>query len=177
MPATTLRVRAVRRLTFAVLAASTVALGAAAVSFGGPWISIESPVNPYDAAATGALFVVHTFRHANPMDMGITGQAEGVVDGKRRSATFTLSKAHTGTYVVRRQWGDKGVWTLVVTATPSDHGPGEQLQAVVEIGADGQVGKVTVPRDDRGTLRAVAAAEIERSLRERAKLPVSVGAR
>ncbi|MEO6526749.1 MAG: hypothetical protein ABIP93_09015 [Gemmatimonadaceae bacterium] len=185
---TTLRARYARSARWSALAAiAGVALVAgaarpwvntAASIFGGPWISIESPVNPYDASTRGALFVVHTFRHGNPMDMGMTGKAEGLVDGQRRSVSFRVDKATSaGTYAVRRQWADKGIWTLVITATATDHGPGEQLQAVVEIGADGEMGKVSVPRNERGAFRMVASAEIERSLKERAKLPVAVGSR
>jgi hypothetical protein len=190
MSVATLRARAahiaprVRWSTLTAIAGVALVAGAArpwagtsASTFGGPWISVESPVNPYDASTTGALFVVHTFRHGNPMDMGMTGKAEGLVDGQRRSVEFKPTKAHTGTYAVRRQWADKGIWTLVITATPTDHGPGEQLQAVVEIGADGEVGKTSVPRNERGAFRSVATAEIERGLRERAKLQVAVGSR
>ena len=181
---TSLRTRAARLSIFTALGASALVLGGAApwtgartALFGGPWISVESPVNPYDASTTGALFVVHTFRHGNPMDMGMSGQAEGIVDGQRRTVSLALKAAHTGTYAVRNQWGDKGIWTLVITATPSDHGPGEKLQAIVEIGADGALGNVSVPRTSQGALRTVAAAEIDRGLRERAKSLVAVGAR
>jgi hypothetical protein len=180
-----LRARAARRSTLAVVASATMAFGAAepiastgTALKGGPWISVETPVNPYDPSARGALFVVHTFRHGNPMDMAMTGRAEGLVDGQRRSVAFTPAKGSgTGTYVVRKQWEAKGIWTVVVTATPSDHGPGEQLQALVELGADGDVGRVTVPRNGQGAFRAVADAEIEHGLRQRASAPVAVGAR
>jgi hypothetical protein len=190
MSVTTLRARSARVArsarwsTLAAIAGVVLVAGAArpwvngsASMFGGPWISVESPVNPYDASTTGALFVVHTFRHGNPMDMGMTGKAEGLVDGQRRSVDFKLAKAHTGTYAVRKQWADKGIWTLVITATATDHGRPEQLQAVVEVGADGEVGRVSVPRNEQGAFRTVAMAEIDRGLRERAKLPVAVGSR
>lgn len=185
MSVSSFRSRAARWSTLAAIAGGVMVIGAArplvsisTAKFGGPWISIETPVNPYDGSTTGALFVVHTFRHGNPMDMGITGQAEGLVEGQRRSVPLTVAKAsQTGNYAVRKQWGDKGLWTLVITATPTDHGAGEQLQAVVEIGADGEVGRVSVPRNNQGGFRAVATAEIERGLRERAKAPLAVGAR
>ena len=50
----------VRRL--AAVAAPAVALSAAS-SFSPPWISIETPPNPYDPASRGAFLVVHTFHH------------------------------------------------------------------------------------------------------------------
>ena len=179
------RARTARWSILATLAGGALVLGAAkpvastdASMFGGPWISIETPVNPYDASTRGALMLVHTFRHGNPMDMGMAGRAEGLVDGQRRSVALDLRKAsNAGTYAVRKQWESKGVWTVVITATPTDHGPGEQIQALVEVSGDGDVGKVSVPRTAQGALRTVAAAEIDRDLRERARAPVAVGAR
>ena len=182
---TSLRARAARWSIVTAIAGGAVMLAAAkplvsasASMFGGPWISIESPVNPYDASTRGALMLVHTFRHGSPMDMGMAGRAEGLIDGQRRSVALELRKAsNAGTYAVSKQWESKGVWTLVITASPTDHGPGEQIQAVVEVSGDGDVGKVSVPRTAQGALRTVAAAEIDRGLRERAKAPMAVGAR
>ena len=143
--------------------------------FGGPWISIETPVNPYVASATGALFVVHTYVHQNPIDLPVAGRAEGLVDGKRRSVTFTLNKtAQTGAYAVRREWGDRGIWTLLVTAMPQ--AKSGSIQAVVNVGADGEIERVSVPRSGMST-RLLTDAEIERGLRDRAKGTLAVGAR
>ena len=143
--------------------------------FGGPWISVETPVNPYVASATGAMFVVHTYVHQNPIDLPVEGRAEGLVDGKRRSVTFTLNKtAQTGTYAVRREWGDKGIWTLLVTAMPQ--AKNGSIQAVVNVGADGEIERVSVPRSGMST-RLLTDAEVERGLRDRAKGTVAVSAR
>jgi hypothetical protein len=144
--------------------------------FGGPWISIESPVNPYVASQTGGLFVVHTYVHMNPSDLPVTGRAEGLVDGKRRSVPFKLTNSgQMGTYVVRREWGEKGIWTVLVTAMP-DAKNGWRIQAVVDVGADGAVEKVSVPRDGY-TPRVLTDADVERGLRDRAKAMLAVGAR
>src|SRR3954454_4501296 len=93
----------------AALAAGLVAITAAtknttahAAMFGGPWISIETPANPFLASGDGALFLVRTYVHQNPTDLPVSGRAEGLVDGKRRTVPFTLTRsAQTGTYVVR----------------------------------------------------------------------------
>jgi hypothetical protein len=143
--------------------------------FGGPWISVETPVNPYVASATGAMFVVHTYVHQNPIDLPVAGRAEGLVDGKRRSVTFALNKtAQAGTYAVRREWGDKGIWTLLVTAMPE--AKNGSIQAVVNVGADGEIERVSVPRSATSP-RLLTDAEIERGLRDRAKGTLAVGAR
>jgi len=150
------------------LAAVTSATGDAAV-FGGPWISIESPVNPYDQATRGSLFLVHTFHHGTKVDLPVTAKAEGLVDGERKSVVLTLSKAsQAGTQGVRNQWGDKGTW--MVLATASEHGG--SVQAVVEINADGSVGKVSVPTKN-GRPHVLSVAEIDQGLRERSSARVA----
>lgn len=136
---------------------------------GGPWISVESPVNPYDSAARGAAFLVHTFHHSVPTTMEIEARAEGIVDGNRRTVPIPLSAARVGTYPVRNVWGTKGTWSVLVVATqPSPRG---SIHAVVDLGADGSVSRVTLPQ------RMMTTVEIDRSLRERVAAPVSVGAR
>ena len=155
----------------AVTAATSTSRGAA--MFGGPWISIESPANPYDQATRGSLFLVHTFHHGAKVDLPVTAKAEGIVDGARKSVALTLSKAsEAGTLGVRNQWGDKGTW--MVLATASEHGG--SVQAVVEINADGAVGRVSVPSTS-GRPRLLSAAEIDHGLRERAGAPTAVGSR
>ena len=182
---TTSRARAARWSILAAITSGALVLGAAkpwtsalGSYFGGPWISIETPVNPYDAATRGALLLVHTFRPRQPDGHGDGRPSGGARGWAAASVALDLVKSsHTGTYAVRKQWESKGVWTLVITATPTDHGPGEQIQAVVEVSGDGEVGKVSVPRTAQGVPRTVAAAEIDRGLRERAKSPMAVGAR
>jgi hypothetical protein len=159
--------RVMRAAMLATLGGATLMLSAATSSSGsawfkgGPWISIETPVNPYDASMRGALFVVHTFHHAVPTNMQLVGKAEGLVDGNRRTIPLTLSAgAQTGAYGVRNEWGTKGTWSVLLTATQPE--PRASIQAVVELGADGTVARVTLPQ------RMQTTADIDRSLRERA---------
>lgn len=183
MFASSIRARIPRWSALATIAGGAIVLGAATpwspvrtALFGGPWISIETPVNPFDASTRGALLLVHTFHHGTPEDMAITGKAEGLVDGQRRSLSVSVDRSsRAGTYGVQRQWGDKGIWTLLITATPQEH-PGS-IQAVVDIGASGEVARVNVPRTAQSMPRLLTAAEVDRDLRERAKAPVAVGVR
>jgi hypothetical protein len=139
---------------------------------------VETPVNPFDNSTRGALLLVHTFHHGTPEFMTVVGKAEGLVDGQRRSMDFTLDKSsRDGTYGVQRQWGTKGIWTLLITATPPEHGGTSSIQAVVDIGAGGDVERVSVPRTAQSMPRLLTSAEVDRALRERAKTPVAVGAR
>jgi hypothetical protein len=163
-----------RAAMIATLGGATLMLSAATSSSawfkGGPWISIETPVNPYDASMRGAAFVVHTFHHAVPTDMQLEGRAEGLVDGQRRTVPLALSKAaQTGSYGVRNEWGTKGTWSVLLTATQP--APKVSIQAVVDLGADGTVARVTLPN------RMQTTADVDRSLRERAGAALSVGRR
>ena len=169
--------RAARVAMLAVLGGATLMLSAATrgstTMFGGPWISIESPANPYVEGVRGSLMLVHTFHHGTKADLPVTGRAEGIVGGQRKSVALTLSKSsQAGTHGVRNEWGTKGTWAVLLTA--SDHGA--SIQAVVDINGDGSVGKVSVPSTS-GRPRLLSAAEIDGSLRERARAPMAVGGR
>src|SRR5437588_626712 len=67
------------------LAAVVSALVATPALAGPPWISIELPANPYDQATRGAFLLVHAFHHGEPIGYLVTGTAEGIVGGERRS--------------------------------------------------------------------------------------------
>ena len=175
--------RALRRTMLAAIVGGAMVIGAAkpwasvASPFGGPVISIESPVNPYDPSVRGAVLLVHTYHHGDREHMPLTGRAEGLVDGQRRSLDLKLAKSsQAGTHALHKQWGDPGIWTLLITATPENHGGGS-VQAAVDIGADGGIERVRVPRTASNAYRTLTAAEIDRDLRERAKTPMAVGAR
>jgi len=174
------RARTARAAMLATIGGATLMLSAAtrdatSAMFGGPWISVESPANPYDQATRGSVMLVHTFHHGTKVDMPLVGKAEGLVDGQRRSVALTLTKSsQAGTHGVRNEWGEKGTWTVLLTAT--QHEPQASIQAVVDVNADGSVGKVTVPTS-AGRPRLLSAAEIDRGLRERVRVPTVVGGR
>ena len=172
-------VRSLRSLAAASLATTLLCTGATLGSArepgmrSPPWISIETPVNPYDPSTRGALLVVHTFHHGIEVGLPVSGTAEGIVNGVRRSVPLQLTPiSRAGAYVVRNQWGSGGVWTLDIVATPEENAV---VQALVEIGPDGRVSGVEVPTrlDERsGSLplpRRIGLREIDQALRERAR--------
>ena len=82
---------------------------------GPPWISIEYPVNPYDQTTRDAFLVVHAFHHGTPMAFPVSGTAEGIVNGQRRTITLDFgTTSRTGAYALKKQWPDQGTWTLVI---------------------------------------------------------------
>lgn len=138
-------------------------------TLGPPWISIEYPVNPYDASTRSAFLVVHAFHHGTPTGFPVTGTAEGIVNGERRSLPLRFTAtSRTGVYALAQQWPNDGTWTLLVSVA---QGPEDKVSAIVELGRSGDVAAVRVPtrRQDGWTIpAAVAMAEVEASLRQRA---------
>ena len=158
----------IRALSLATLLSAALASPALAKP---PWLSIEYPVNPYDASLRGAFLVVHTFIHGVPVAVPLAGTAEGIVNGERRTIRLEFTDtARPGVYTLRQAWPREGVWTLVIRAGQA---PGMIATAVVEIGADGEIASVRVPTrpEGRGTVPAdVSMAEIDRALRARGGL-------
>ena len=124
------------------IAASALLLSAFTSSFGPPWISIETPPNPYDATSRGAALVVHTFHHGEIVASGVTGTAEGLVGGARRSIPLVFdTTSRKGSYALRKQWPNDGVWMLVINTG----GQAQGVTALVDIESGGDVGRVRVP--------------------------------
>ena len=148
-----------------------------ATLFGPPWISIETPVNPYDPSTRGAFLVVHTFHHGSQLDAPLSGTAEGMVNGERRSVSLRFTRtSRSGAYALPKQWADSGIWTLNIVAW---QGEDDGAQALVEIAPTGEVSRVEVPTrfDARnGNIplpRRVSAQEIDSALRLRARMAVA----
>ncbi len=64
---------------------------AALLFFWPPWLSIESPVNPYDPSTRNAIFLVHAMtREGTPQLADLSATAEGLVNGARETITVKL---------------------------------------------------------------------------------------
>jgi hypothetical protein len=131
----------------AAIAASALMLTAAATSFGPPWISIETPPNPFDQSTRGAFLVVHTFHHGDAVASGVAGSAEGIVAGNRRSIPLAFdTTSRRGTYALRKQWPNDGTWMLVINTG----GRAQGITALVDLGPQGDVAGVRVPTRRNG---------------------------
>jgi len=157
-----------RMRSFGVATVLSALLAAPALA-GPPWISIELPANPYDQATRGAFLLVHAFHHGQPVAYLLTGTAEGIVNGERRSIKLEFSEtARDGVYALKRMWPSDGVWTLVIKA---NQGPDDAATAVIELGPEGEVASIRVPVMQRGqwTVPApVSLGEIDAALKARA---------
>src|SRR5450759_4395416 len=154
--------------SFALAAALTLSASSSALA-GPPWIAIEYPPNPYDAASRGAFLTVRTYHHGEIQSKTVTGTAEGVVEGKRQSMPLDIRPgSQPGMYVVRWQRPAVGKWVLVINSGMQGV---TDATAVVEISPTGTVASVTVPTraisDGWISPRPVAAAEIDALLQGR----------
>ncbi len=158
----------IRSLALTTLAALLVAAPASGLK-GPPWISIELPANPYDNSTRDAFLLVHSFHHGTAMGFIVTGTAEGMVNGERRSLKLEFSEtSRVGVFALKRSWPTEGTWTLVIKA---NQGPDDAATAVVDLGLDGDVAAIRVPTMQRGpwTVPApVSLGQIDAVLRARA---------
>jgi len=126
-----------------------------------PWISIESPVNPYDATTRGAALLVHAeFREGVAQLADLTGTAEGLVNGARRSITLHFdSTSRPSVFALRRQWPAEGTWLLRLSLRTTT--------AVVSLDRAGNVASARVPTEMSQGIplpRAVPSREIDAML-------------
>ena len=88
------------------LMAATLAASAFAEGFA---ISIGNPVAAQDFRAKGAAFVFRTVGCADPAKSQISGTAEGLVKGTRRSVPLNvMAMGQPGVYAVYRSWPAEG---------------------------------------------------------------------
>lgn len=153
-------------LALATLALTGLASATAAVA-GPPWISIELPANPLDPSTRGAYLLVHTFHHEQVTRELVSGTAEGMVRGQRRTIELEFDRtSRPGVLALKRQWPAEGTWVLALRV-----GRGEgSATALVGIAANGEVRFVRVPTNPSADGRfwwpkPVTTADVERELR------------
>jgi hypothetical protein len=142
------------RATFIVLAATISAWGADfSLAIG----------NPVAVAIPGGLvkkdfgMAVRAENCADPAKAQITGTAEGVVNGARRSVPLRLvPAAAAGAYAVSHDWPQEGLWVVSLTG----HCGSSTASAVVPIGPYG-----FVRESSKFFPRAATAAEVEAVLK------------
>lgn len=113
-----------RTLAVATLLAASFAPAARA---GGMGATLDGP------AKDGVTYTVHTYACSGSEMTAVTGSAEGVVHGERRTLPLVLA-GERGTYTFQRTWPREGRW-LVRLAFEGGHAPA----MVAELGHDGRV--------------------------------------
>ncbi len=167
-----------RNALLALLLATAVALPSSLMAWP-PWLSIETPVNPYDQATRGAFLLAHTVLRPGSADnkVTLTGTAEGIVAGKRESVRLNFDRTpRAGVFALRKQWPSDGTWALVISLGPREVAV---TTAIVDLGSNGEVIGIRVPTQQNARSdiipRAVTAEEIDSSLAARAGARVATG--
>jgi hypothetical protein len=138
------------------------ALLAATMLFWPPWLSIESPTNPFDPSTRDAVFLVHAMTRAGtPKIDDLTASAEGLVAGSRQTIGLNLSPTtQPGVFAVRKQWPASGTWLIKITL--------ENTTALVSLDASGRVASVNIPlqvqSNGQRVPRAISAHDIDSTL-------------
>ena len=144
-------------LRFAIAACAAAAL----VLAEGFTFSVGSPVASQDYVAKGAAFVFRTQGCAQPAKPQISGTAEGLVKGERRSAALkVVALTKPGVYAVYQSWPVEGEWVVNLNGTCADASAG----AIVPIGPKG-----FIRESSKFFPRPATKAEIEASLKDIAK--------
>jgi len=143
-----------RRLAIAI--ALSLAAAAPAVA-GPPWLTLE--FRPFH---DGGVVVVRTFHHGESQLIPLTGSAEGLVNGERRTVALTFDRAdQPNAWSIPNTWGAGGVWVLNIAATGDHIGAG----AVVGLDRNGEPTFARFPRTAVGASRAATPREVEALLR------------
>jgi hypothetical protein len=157
----------IKRTAFLALLGAAMAFAAPAIPKWPPWISIESPVNPYDPATRGAVLVVHaTFREGDSQLSDVSGTAEGLVDGKRRSIPLRFeSTGRANQYALKKQWPADGAWLAKINLRTTT--------AIVTFDAAGKVAGISLPTQivngSDVIPRAVTGREVDSTLARMAR--------
>ena len=148
------------RLALAVLCSPVLAAPALACP---PQISVERPAA---ASPEGPFVLVHAARGCQLGTLRVTGTAEGLLDGARRSIPLEIAPAGTdGVYRVRRQWPSQGVWVLRLVVTV---GQGSAT-ALVGVNASGEVATILQQDPARRTIPSITDADVDAMLRSLAR--------
>jgi hypothetical protein len=152
----------------ALLAAAALSLLATTPAFAGPpWLSLEIPANPYNDATRGAFALVRVYHHGDAAYYPVSGTAEGLVNGQRRSVTLKLATTSLpGVYALRYEPAKEGAWVLVIhIGQESEHGQATLLATI----RNGEIGSARVPTRQQGEWiipDSVSPAQVDEMLRQ-----------
>ena len=147
------------RLALAVLCAPALSAPALACP---PQITVERPT----AASDSAFVLVHASPGCQRGNVTVTGTAEGLVGGARRSIALEVAATGTeGVYRVRRQWSRNGVWVLRLVV----HVGEGSATALVGVGASGEIEAVREQDPARRIYPHITDADVDAMLHSLAR--------
>jgi hypothetical protein len=133
-------------------------LASSAFAGGPPWLSVEMPGDPTNQSSHGAVLLLHAYSCGQPFAATVTGTAEGLVAGDRRTIPLTLEPTgETGVYAVKKQWPSEGTWVLAFTM--DERG---KVSTVVTLGPNGGVEMTEGRLPAEATVRAASIQVVPR---------------
>ena len=153
-----------------LFAAAALTFCAATPAFAGPpWISLETPANPYNETTRGAFALVRVYHHGDAAFYPVSGKAEGLINGVRQSVDLQLvSTSIPGVYALRYEPKKEGAWLLVISIGQKNSGEMGQATMVVSV-RNGELSSAQVPtKRSNGYLvpDAVTPAQVDAMLRQ-----------
>jgi hypothetical protein len=110
-------------------------LAGAAYAGGGFWLTLHSAQSPLGKQIPDVAVLVAAEGCGSPAEVKLTGTAEGVVNGERRSVTLEIvPTSKQGVWAVKKNLLGEGRWVLAIRAGLSGHNIG----TVVELGPNGE---------------------------------------
>ena len=110
-------------------------LAGAAYAGGGFWVTLHSAQSPLGKQIPDAAVLVAAEGCASPAEVKLTGTAEGLVNGERRSVTLeVVPTSKPGVWAVKKSSLGEGRWVLAIRAGMTGHNIG----TVVELGPNGE---------------------------------------
>lgn len=91
------------------------ALVVASAWAGGFWV--ETGLPSAEAAAAGIAANIRPMGCHKPANATFRGEARGIVDGKHQTVSLQFVRTSDGLAQIQRNWPEKGVWVLAVTAS------------------------------------------------------------
>jgi len=124
-----------------------------------PQITVERPSTP---SSDSAFVLVHAARGCQRGTLTVTGTAEGLVDGQRRSMPLdVVATAADGVYRVRRQWPSEGVWVLRLVVRVGEG----SATALVGVNASGEIAAMRQQDPARRLYPNLTDADVDAMLR------------
>lgn len=90
---------------------------------GGFQLSVES------GSSRSKALIVKTFGCHVPSDAKLSGTAEGIVNGERKTINLQFKHDKKGIFTIAKQWTDEGVWVITIRGNYN----GMNSNAIVEI--------------------------------------------
>jgi hypothetical protein len=86
-------------------------------------LQISNPASNQEAKDKHAVLLAHLSACRSPEKTTVTAEAEGIVNGVRKTLPLQLIRLSTpGLFGVERQWPDHGKWVIMITAKNPDYG-------------------------------------------------------